>query len=164
MSEDGPRGGGMVLHLYNETALPWSYFLLKAASRSPRVNDWAESATLVCVATCLSLDPDMVTPQHFDEAMAVLPDSPRPFLKGLFQLKDLTVPDKTEPLRLGGVLPIDSAIVSQDDLLWDAAIILQADYGPEGFHAVIEAVQEPGPVDPRAAVALALYGLLLLSG
>ena len=162
-AEDGPRGGGMVLPLYNEPALPWSYFLIKAASRSPRVNLWAESVVLACVAKRLNKDPDLLTTEDFDEAVRALPSSPCPFLRGLFQLKDLKLPNKGDPLRLGPSIPAEIAIVSQDDLLRDAAIIIQADYGSEGFHALIEAVQEEGPVEPRAAVALVLYGLLMLS-
>ena len=161
--EDGPRGGGMVLPLYGEQALPWSYFLIKAASRSPRVNHWAESAVLACVAKRLNKDPDVLTAEHFEEALQYLPESPCPFLRGLFRLKDLELPKKDDPLRLGASIPVEISIVSQDDLLRDAAIIIQADYGSEGFHALVEAVQEEGPVEPRAAVALALYGLLLLS-
>ena len=164
MTEEGPQGGGMVLPLYGEPALPWSYFLIKAASRSPRVNHWAESSVLACVATCLNKDPDLLTAEHVDEALSGLPASPIPFLRGLFRLKDLDLPNESDPLRLGQSIPPEIAIVSQDDLLRDAAIIIQADYGPEGFHALIDAVQEEGPVEPRAAVALALYALLLLAG
>ena len=154
----------MVLPLYNEPALPWSYFLIKAASRSAKVNEWAESAVLSCVARRLNVDPDSLTAEQFDEAMRYLPESPVPFLRGLCRLKDLELPAASEPLRLGASIPAAIAIVSQDDLLRDAAIIIQVDYGPDGFHALIEAVQEDGPVEPRAAVALALYGMLLLSG
>ena len=42
--------------------------------------------------------------------------------------------------------------------------IVQADYGRSGFHALIDAVQEDGPVEPRAAVALVLYCMMLLIG
>jgi hypothetical protein len=110
------------------------------------------------------MDPDVITEAHIEEALGLLPESPVPFLRGLFQLKDLTLPDETAPLRLGVSIPPSIAIISQDDLLSDAAIIVQADYGRDGFHVLIDAVQEEGAVEPRAAVALVLYCLLLLAG
>lgn len=162
--EEGPQGGGFVIPLYREPELPWSYFLIKAASRSPKVLAWSESAVMECVARRLNIDPDTLTEEHIERAIEGLPDSPVPFLRGLFQLKDLTLPDETEPLRLGESIPVSIPIISQDDLLRDAAIIVQADYGRSGFHALIDAVQEEGPVEPRAAVALVLYCMMLLIG
>ena len=150
--------------LYGEPSLPWSYFLIKSASRSPRVLAWAESAVMACVARRLNIDPDLITEQDIETALTYLPESPIPFLRGLFQLKDLTLPNKADPLRLGASIAPGISIVSQDDLLSDAAIIVQADYGREGFHVLIDAVQEEGPVEPRAAVALVLYSLMLLAG
>ena len=163
-SEDGPQGGGFVIPLYREPELPWSYFLIKAASRSPKVLAWSESAVMECVARRLNIDADTLTEDHIEEALDGLPESPVPFLRGLFQLKDLALPEGTEPLCFGARIPDRISIISQDDLLRDAAIIVQADYGRSGFHALIDAVQEDGPVEPRAAVALVLYCMMLLIG
>ena len=163
MSEDSPPGGGLVIPLYGEPPLPWSYFLIKAASRSPKVLAWAESAVIACTSRRLGVDLDEITEDHIEEALEYLPESPVPFLRGLFQLKDLRLPLKTDPLRMGANIPASIGVIGQDDLLGDAAIIVQVDYGKEGFHALIEAVQEEGPVDPRAAIALVMYCLMLLA-
>ena len=163
MSEQGPQGGGFVIPQYSESELPWSYFLLKAANRSPRVAYWAESAVIACTARRLGCAEADITEDEIERVLQYQPESPVPFLRGLFLLKDQSLPGRDEPLTFGAQIPTSIQMMSQDDLLRDAAIIVQADFSVDGFHALIDAVQDDDQRDPRAAIALVMYCMMLLA-
>lgn len=164
MQSETPTGGGMVLPVYGEPDLPWTYFLLKVASRSPFVVGWAEGSVVAAVARRLNIEEENVGAEQMQQALAGIPESPVPLLRGLFRLKDEDPPKPEDELRLGAGPVSGQEILSQNDLMHDAAIIVQVDYGVDGFEAVVQSLEEDGLEDPRVAVALALYSLLILAG
>lgn len=146
--------------------LPWGWFVLQAARGAVQVPDWLWLAIPGIVGARLGVSPDEITEDHIDRALALLPDDPRPVLARLLGPLEVPVPDPTrDPLRLDDESPRGTfrEAVDQHALAHDAALILLGDYGPGGFFACTESVEEER-WDARGAVAAMMYLLVLHLG
>jgi hypothetical protein len=156
----------LCIGIHGEKALPWDYFLLQAARGSVRVPDWVNGALPGAVATCLGLDPDEVDSDDLERAIGLLPDDPQPWLARLFKPVEREVPDPARDafkLEDRATLGAFREAVSQYDLLHDAALIILADYGRDGFYACLESL-EPDDWDARGAVAAMIYVFMIRGG
>lgn len=155
----------LCLPQYREPDLPWSYLVLQVARGARWVPERLVLTVAAVVAEHLGLDPDEVDEHHLDEALRGLPDDPAPFLARLLKPAGLALPDPDDDdLRLeeAAVRGPDRPAVDQVLLLHDAALVVLGDFGPDGFLACMESLDEPD-WDARRALAAAMY-LLLLGG
>lgn len=156
----------LLIQLEGDNDLPWDYFLLQAARGGVRVPDWVLFALPPAVGAALGRLPSDVTDDDLERAFEQLPRDPTWLLHRLMKPLELQVPN---PGEVGLVLAESQArgsfreAVGMPDLLHDAALVLQLDYGRAGFAACMEAIEDPSDWDARAAVAAMVYLLLLRS-
>ena len=148
-----------VIPISGEIPLPWDYFLTQAAIGGARVPEWLMLAVPEAIGLHHGIPSDDVTGEHVDNAMANLPTDPMPYLRRVFSFLDLATPQATDPLRLEPEAARGSgrSIVSQADLLHDAAVLLLQDYGAERFFSLCDEVLDHEDWDARCAVAAMLY-------
>lgn len=159
--------GRLVIPVEGDVALPWDYFVLEAARGGVRVPDWVLAAVRPAVGARLGIDPESVTGDEVEQALAHLPPDPEHFLGGLLLVAGLAVPDpKADDLVLGeaSVLGSFRPAVGGPDLFRDACLVVLLDYSREGFLACMDAIEDPERWDARGAVAAMLYLLLLRAG
>lgn len=158
--------GWAVIPVEGEEDLPWDYFVLQAARGGVRVPRWVLLAMLRAVADRLGISADAVEQADIDRAIAQLPGSPDAVLGPILERSGQKPPDpRKDALRLDEARVRGSFrdTVPVDDLLHDASWIVSANWGPAGFHACLDAIDDPDVWDARAAVAAMLYLMAIRS-
>lgn len=154
----------LVIPLEGEEHLPWDYFVLEAARGGVKVPTWVLKAVRCAVATRLCLTLEAVDGEHIDQVIKELPPSPRPLLLQLLSHLNLAVPQLgVDSCRLRSDQAIGSFrdSVGSPDLLWDAALAVQDEYGADGFYNNFEQALKGKEWDAVAAVASMIYLLLV---